>query len=161
MTDHDDDHSPFRAACVQFDVRPGDVAANVAAMRAGIEEAVDADARLCVLPELWSTSFLPSYSDALLAEVDDAERELRELSGEHDMVIVGSTIEADGDRIFNTAWVHESGETRGHYRKIHLFSPNVEDRHHAAGDDPLVLQTALGTIGVLVCYDLRFPELCR
>src|SRR5688572_6081840 len=48
----------YRAACVQFDVRPGDVAANVAAMRTGVEEAVAAGAALCVLPELWSTSFL-------------------------------------------------------------------------------------------------------
>ncbi len=161
MTDHDDDHQPFTAACLQFDVRAGDVAANLVAVRAAIDEAKDSDARLCVLPELWSTSFLETYSDALLKEVEDAENELRELSREHGLVIVGSTIEPSDGRFYNTAYVHENGETLGKYRKIHLFSPNAEDRHHTAGEEPLIVQTGVGKLGVLVCYDLRFPELSR
>lgn len=161
MTDHDDDHLPFHAACLQYDVRPGDVAANIAAMQTAVDEAVDGGARLCVLPELWSTSFLSSYSDSLIREVEEAERELIELSRKHGLVIVGSTIEASDDRFFNTAYVYESGKTLGRYRKIHLFSPNAEDRHHTAGDEPLVVSTAVGTLGVMICYDLRFPELSR
>ncbi|MBM3960424.1 MAG: hypothetical protein FJ306_00755, partial [Planctomycetes bacterium] len=69
----------FQAACVQFDVRPGDIAANTAAMCAGIEEAVGAGARLCVLPELWATSFLPQFDDDVVRQADAAEAELREL----------------------------------------------------------------------------------
>lgn len=151
----------FQAACVQFDVRPGDVAANAAAMRAGIEEAVAANARLCVLPELWATSFLPQFDDDVAQQAEAAEAELRELSHALKLVVVGSNIEVVDGAVFNTARVWDGGELRGAYRKIHLFSPNVEHRRHAAGETPCVAETSLGRIGVLICYDLRFPEIAR
>ncbi len=161
MTASDPNDIEFLAACVQFDVQPGDVAANIAAMRAGVEEAVAAGARLCVLPELWSTSFVTNPDQQTVAAAEEAERELQELSREHDLVVVGSTIEAAEGTIYNTAYVHECGEERGAYRKIHLFSPNLEHRHHGLGEQPLVAETKLGKLGVLICYDLRFPELAR
>ena len=151
----------FLAACVQFDVRPGDVAVNQAAMRAGIEEAVGAGAKLCVLPELWSTSFLPQFDDDIAQQASAAEQELRELSRSHDLVVVGSTIEVVGNDVFNTAHVYEAGVLLGSYRKIHLFSPNLEHRRHRPGHVPCLLPTRLGKLAVLICYDLRFPELSR
>lgn len=159
-------HSPgephqLTAACLQFDVRAGDVAANCAAMRASIDEAVLAGARLCVLPELWSTSFLSQIDDAVLREADEAERELRELSAQHQLVTVGSTLCRGALGVHNTAHVYDCGAHLGSYHKIHLFSPNAEHRYLAPGDTPLVAQTSVGRIGVLICYDLRFPELAR
>ena len=151
----------FLAACVQFDVHPGDVAANTAAMRAGIEEAVVAGARLVVLPELWATSFLPHFDDELLHQAAAAEEELRELSSSLRLVVIGSNLEAVDGGIYNTARVWECGELRGSYRKIHLFSPNLEHRRHRRGDTPCLVATALGRIAVMICYDLRFPELAR
>jgi predicted amidohydrolase len=151
----------YYAACIQFDVVAGDIAANVASMQAGIEEAVAAGARLCVLPELWSTSFLNSFDDDLFARVKDANQILLKLSKEHSLVIVTSSIEQDGDQVFNTAQVVQRGEVLGSYRKIHLFSANLEHRYHAAGDQPCVVDTDAGKIGVMLCYDIRFPELSR
>jgi len=161
VTGTDDSSDDFPAACVQFDVRAGDIAANCAAMRAGVEEAVASGARLCVLPEMWSTSFLPAFAEPMLAEAEAAETELRELSATHGLVIVGSSVESRDDAVFNTARVYERGRCLGSYRKIHLFSPNAEHRHLAAGHEPLVVATQLGVLGVLICYDLRFPELSR
>ncbi len=149
------------AAAVQFDVADDDVPANVAAMQAGVEDAVHAGARLCVLPEMWSTSFRTEFGDETLAAAADAEAAVQKLSAEHALVVVGSAIEPDGGKLFNTARVYERGELRGSYRKIHLFSPNLEHRHHASGDEPCVVETELGTLGVLICYDIRFPELAR
>jgi omega-amidase len=151
----------FAAACVQFDVRPGDVATNCASMRAGVEEAVLAGARLCVLPELWSTSFLPQFDGDVVAQAGEAEAELAELSRAHGLVIVASTIEPVDGVVHNTAHVYDHGRRVAAYRKIHLFSPNLEHRRHAPGDRPCVVDTSLGRLGVLICYDLRFPELSR
>ena len=137
------------------------MAANVAAMQVGIEEAAAAGARLAVLPELWSTSFLTEFDDALFEAVGDAESSLCDLSREHSMVVVGSSIEAEGDHVYNTARVYQRGELIASYRKIHLFSPNVEHRHHEAGDQPCIVDTEVGRLGVLICYDIRFPELPR
>jgi omega-amidase len=151
----------YLAACVQFDVQTGDVAANRAAMQSGIEEAVEGGARLCVLPELWSTSFCGSFGDDLVRQAADADAHLCDLTRQHGIVAVGSAIERQGDRIFNTATVFQRGERLGAYRKIHLFSPILEHKHHARGDRPTIVDTECGRIGLLICYDLRFPELAR
>ena len=151
----------YNAAAVQFDVVAGDVEANLASVRDGVAAAVDAGARLCVLPEMWPTSFLNEFDEQTVAASEAAERELQRLSAEHGIVAVGSSLEVHGDELFNTARVYEGGDLRGSYRKIHLFSPNLEHKHHAAGNEPCIVDTELGRIGVLVCYDLRFPELAR
>lgn len=151
----------YQAACLQFDVTPGDVAQNVAAMQAGVEEAAGAAARLCVLPELWATSFLTDYPDDVLSQVAEADEALRLLSEQHKLVVVGSSIEQADGGFYNTARVWQRGELLASYRKIHLFSPNHEHLHHLRGDAPCLVDTELGRIGLLICYDLRFPELAR
>jgi predicted amidohydrolase len=110
---------------------------------------------------MWSTSFAPQWSDSLIAAAAAAEARLRELSAQHALVIVGSSLESAEGRIFNTARVHDRGVDRGSYRKIHLFSPNLEHRRFSPGDQPLVVDTSAGRLGVTICYDLRFPELAR
>jgi predicted amidohydrolase len=151
----------FTAACVQFDVQRGEVAANLEQARRGIEDAAADSTRLCVLPEMWSTSFMLDYPAATLEAAAAAESELSTLSQRFGMVIVGSSVERAGGRIFNTARVHDHGELLGTYRKIHLFSPNAENRNHDAGETPLLVDSSIGRLGVIICYDLRFPELVR
>lgn len=161
MAETEETLETFAAACVQFDVRAGDVAANRAAAEAGIGAAAAEGAQLIVLPEMWSTSFQERYSPAVVAAAAEAEEMLQLLSAEHGIVVVGSAIEVDGKRTFNTARVWNRGALSGSYRKIHLFSPNAEHKHFDAGESPLLVDTHIGRLGVLVCYDLRFPELAR
>ena len=151
----------FVAACIQFEVRRGDVARNLAEAEAGLRAAAGAGAKLAVLPEAWTTSLLPRYTAADVAASLSADARVVELSRELDMVIVGGGIEAEGNRIYNRAQIVERGEVRGTYRKIHLFTPNAEHKAMRHGKTPLVADTFLGRIGVVICYDLRFPELVR
>ena len=151
----------FTCACIQFEVRRADVARNLAEAEAGLRLAAAAGARLAVLPEMWPTSFVPHYPRALIDASGEAEQRIVQLSAELQMVIVGGGVEAEGSKLYNRALVAEHGQVRGSFRKIHSFSPHGEHHVFSGGAVPLVLETSIGRLGVLICYDLRFPELVR
>jgi len=151
----------FPCACVQFNVKRGEVEQNRESAEAGIRAAAESGARLAVLPEMWPTSFVKDPSDSLLEASLKADEAIVELSRELDMVIVGGGLERDEGQLFNRALIADRGTVLGSYRKIHLFSPNAENRHYAPGERPLIVDSSLGRIGVLICYDIRFPELVR
>lgn len=162
MTTQDDsDEDLLVAACVQFDVHRGDVAANLAAVESGLAAAAGEGVELAVLPEMWSTSFMPGFDAAVLAAAARAEQRVLELSREHDMVVVGSSVESADGQFFNCARVYDRGAIAGTYRKIHMFSPIAEHRYHTPGSRPLLVDTSAGKLGVAICYDLRFPDLSR
>jgi N-carbamoylputrescine amidase len=79
---------------------------------------------------------------------------------QHDLYVCGGICERAGDRLYNTALLIGPEGTTLHYRKLHLFAD--EKRIFAPGDLGLpVASTALGRLGVCVCYDLRFVEVVR
>jgi omega-amidase len=159
------DSRELRVACLQWDIQNGQVAANLETLRDLIEEASDAGVRLCVLPELWASSFLGDDSAALIPEIEAAHEQLREWSAEHGMCLIGSgneLVEEDGEqRLYNRAHVYDRGELLGSYRKMHLFTPLGEERWFQSGDEALLVDTDFGRLGIAICYDLRFPELTR
>ena len=75
----------------------------------------------------------------------------------------------DGDRRVNRSHVIAAdGSIRARYDKIHMFDVTLpsgenwqESAAYAGGDAVTVVDTPLGTLGLSVCYDLRFPELYR
>ncbi|MBI5852731.1 MAG: carbon-nitrogen family hydrolase [Planctomycetes bacterium] len=150
-----------RSACVQFDVRRGEVEQNLAAVESLLREAAAGGARIAVLPEMWTCSFVPERDDAVLRASSRAEVRLLELSAELGLMVVGSAPHVDAGQVFNRAQLIDAGRVLGEYRKIHLFSPIGEHRCHVAGCDPLVVDTRFGRVAVAICYDIRFPELVR
>ncbi|MER6997690.1 nitrilase-related carbon-nitrogen hydrolase [Streptomyces sp. NPDC000410] len=79
-------------------------------------------------------------------------------------VHAGSVIERDGDgTLYNTALVFDrEGELRGHYRKIHRYGFDTgEAVFLGAGQEIVTVPTDFGTLGLAICYDLRFPEIFR
>ena len=118
-------------------------------------------ANLAVLPEMWSSGFAYRNLNELAVRTEGIVAELLELSRELKLVIVGSMPEPHGDKVFNTVYVIDNGRLAGVYRKMHLFSLLGEDRAFDGGDSWLLADTSLGKIGVIICYDLRFPELSR
>ena len=151
----------FRGACVQLDVHLRDIDANLAQAQDGIAAAVAQGAELCVLPEMWTTSFVNGPDDELLAASRRAEERIAAQSADLGIMVIGSAPHAEDGRIYNRAQIFDRGEVLGEYRKIHLFSPNSEHRYHEPGNAPLVVDTRLGRIGLAICYDIRFPELIR
>jgi predicted amidohydrolase len=150
------------AGCCQFSIKPGEVQHNCDTVERMLSELAARDCRLAVLPEMWSCSFpypvlrdMAEKTPAILDRMRTAARDKR-------LVIAGSLPEARDGTIFNTSYLIDStGEIAGKYRKVHLFSLYNEQRHFGGGRSAEVFSTSIGKIGLMICYDLRFPELAR
>jgi predicted amidohydrolase len=158
----------MRVAALQFDVRRGDVAANLERVEAGLREAAARGVTLVALPEMWPTSFV-EVGDGTdwLAPTDGALLRVRDLSRELDLVVCGSAFaRADGagpgDLPRNRLTVFDRGELVLEYDKVHLFTPTGERESFSAGGapPPTVLVRGLKLSGA-VCYDLRFAPLLQ
>jgi predicted amidohydrolase len=92
---------------------------------------------------------------------DPALRDLQATCDELDILLVVGFAENGGNgENFNTAALLESGRPARFYRKAHLPLLGY-DRFSTGGDDLPVFETRLGKLGVLICYDIRFPEAAR
>lgn len=151
----------LQAAAIQFNVKPGDVDANLGYVREALHRVAAQGGNLAVLPEMWSSGFAYKNLNDLALRTAGIVEELLELSLKLKLVIVGSMPEPNGDKVFNAVHVVDNGRLAGVYRKIHLFSLLGEDRAFSGGDSALLAETSIGKVGVIVCYDLRFPELSR
>ncbi len=166
----------LRVACVQLNSADGKVA-NVAAASALVREAAAAGAQLIALPETWAYKGRRAGILASAEPVDGPSNAvLAGLAAEHGVfVLAGSHYEPspDPERVFNTSVLFgPAGDAAAVYRKIHLFDAVSgttvyrESDVLAAGDDVVTaaIETeAAGpvTLGLSICYDLRFPELYR
>ncbi len=81
------------------------------------------------------------------------------LSKEYGLLIAGSLPEKHGERVYNTLYITGPEGVVGTYRKQYLFSPMEEDDFFSPGDNPSPVETPLGPVSALVCFDLRFPGL--
>ena len=127
-------------------------------------EARAAGASLICFPEQfvtgWSPDIPPGSGEPLDGPTTDAFRRMAQKNG---IAVAGSLVEAvPGLRPRNTAVVLDAGgELLAAYGKIHLFSPDGEDRNYTAGDRIATFTVDGAAFGLAVCYDLRFPELFR
>jgi predicted amidohydrolase len=151
----------FVAGCCQLNVIPGEIQQNLRKAQYWVSEMAEGGCRLLVLPEMWSCSFSFLRLDEMAGATPMVLESLSAWSRQYQMVLVGSLPEKTGGSIFNTSYVIDGGRLAGSYRKIHLFSYNREHEYFEAGKVPLVCETRVGRLGIMICYDLRFPELAR
>jgi omega-amidase len=151
----------IQAAAIQFNVKQGDVDANLDYVRKALRRVAEKGSQLAVLPEMWSSGFAYRNLNELAGRTAGIIGELLDLSRELGLVIVGSMPEPHGEKVFNTVYVVDNGHLTGTYRKLHLFSLLGEDKAFDSGDSWLLADTSIGKVGVIICYDLRFPELSR
>ena len=145
-----------------------DAAANAALAAAAVRAGAADGADLVVLPE-YTAAFDPRGVGADLAEDLDGGfvAALRAAARESGVAVVAGTAVPEGDRAANVVVaIDPSGEVVGGYRKVHLYDAfgHRESDRLVAGDPaapPLVRDVAGLAVGVLTCYDLRFPEVAR
>jgi len=155
----------MRIAALQFDVRRGDVPANLARVEAGLRAAAVEGVELVALPEMWPTSFVELEDGAdWLAPTEAAVARVRALSRELDLVVCGSAFArapgAERNLPLNHLTVFDGGEIALEYDKVHLFTPTGEREAFSAGGAPPATVAVRGVkVSGAVCYDLRFPQL--
>lgn len=136
---------------------------------------VDNFEHLVVLPECCLMFGANDKAQLQLAQQSQANNDLQialsNLAKQYKVTLIAGTIPVlagDGEKFTNSSCAFSSdGELIGRYDKIHLFDVNVEDnsknycesRFTQAGKSPSVVKTSFATVGLTVCFDVRFPML--
>jgi len=136
-----------------------------------IKQLANQGADMVVLPEMFNcpyeTQRFPQYAEP---EGGPTWQRMRQVAIEnHIYLVCGSIAEIEDGNIYNTSFVFDrEGNQIGKHRKIHMFDINIENGQYfkesetlEAGDHATVFETEFGTIGLAICYDVRFPELSR
>ncbi|TDT39440.1 N-carbamoylputrescine amidase [Halospina denitrificans] len=148
--------------------------ANLAATAELIEQAAGRGARLVVLQELHGTPYFCQTEDVAVFDLAEpvpgpTTSLLGELAAQHDIVIVGSVFERRLSGVYhNTAVVLDSdGSLAGRYRKMHIpDDPGFYEKFYFTPGDGSPesfrpIETSVGHLGVLVCWDQWYPEAAR
>jgi len=155
----------MKIACVQMDVRIGEVERNLDAMEERLRAAAASSSVLTVFPEC----AVSGYCFENLAEArpfaesvpGPATDRISTLCDELNVYAVFGLIETDGNSVFNTAVLTGPNGVIGSYRKVHLPFLGV-DRHVAFGNQPFAVHAAGDLrVGMNICYDSAFPEAAR
>jgi len=152
-------------ACCQLAPKIGDLAYNRTLTERAIRQAALQGAQVVVLPELVQSGYLfaDRFEALSLAETTDGPivQLWQVLARELNLVIVGGFCERlPGDELANSAAMIDANGLRAVYRKAHLW--DAEKDIFTAGDaPPPVVETLHGRFGMLICYDLEFPEWVR
>ncbi|MGW3343224.1 carbon-nitrogen hydrolase family protein [Nonomuraea rubra] len=150
-----------RIALCQIPVSP-DPSTNLKRAREALASAEGAD--LAIFPEATLTRY--GRRITTLAEPLDGPfvSGLADSAREHGLAVIAGVFEPGTDRVHNTAVAIDArGELKAAYRKIHLFDSfgAKESDLVAPGAEPAVVELAGVRVGLITCYDVRFPELAR
>jgi deaminated glutathione amidase len=167
------------AAAIQMN-SSAHVAENLSAAHALLEQAARRGAKLAALPENFAIMGETERDKLGVAEPDGAgpiQSWLAETARELKLWVVGGTIPlratpvaGGADKVSAACLVFDAdGRRAARYDKMHLFDVDIPGRDEsyresatiAAGNAPVVVDTPVGRLGLAVCYDMRFPELCR
>lgn len=149
-----------------------DVQKNVEQLAALLEKEEVNSADIVTLPEMWScpyqTDLFPKYAEK---EGGDLWQKLSALAAKHKIYLAaGSVPEVDDEgHVYNTAYMFDrDGKQIGKHRKVHLFDIFAhgqvvfkESDTLTAGDTFDTIETEFCTMGMNICFDIRFPESSR
>ncbi|MFE1246619.1 carbon-nitrogen hydrolase family protein [Streptomyces sp. NPDC058735] len=154
----------MRTALLQSSGRPGSTVENLKVLDEAAGRAAAAGASLLVTPEMFLTGYAIGDGIGRLAEPADGEcaDAIADTATRHGLAVAYGYPERSGGAVFNSAQLISADGTRlANYRKTHLFGCFERD-HFTAGDRPVVQAEIDGLrVGVVICYDVEFPENVR
>lgn len=155
----------MKISCVQMDMEFCAPDKNFESAKALIRKAAKENPDVIVLPETWNTGFFPHENLAELADCDGerTKAEIGALAKELSVNIVGGSVaNVKSGKVYNTAYVFDrEGNVCAEYDKTHLFTPMNEHDFFEKGCCVCRFELDRRACGIIICYDLRFPELIR
>lgn len=144
---------------------------NIRKAEENIRKAKALGAELIILPEMFTTPYKNDNFPVFMEEYPGPTNDmLSKVSKELDVYIVGGSIpEGDGGRIYNTSYVYNNkGELIGKHRKAHMFDIDVKGKISfkesdtlSPGNESTLFDINGIKMGLIICYDIRFPEFSR
>ncbi|EGW40537.1 carbon-nitrogen family hydrolase [Desulfosporosinus sp. OT] len=156
--------STLKVAVIQLAVALGEPDENLRKVEKLVREAALNKPDVIVLPETWNTGYFPiNISEQAVVWGKRAVEKMSDLARELEIYLVGGSIsEVNNGQLVNSAKVfNRNGLEIASYQKIHLFSPGEENRFYTEGNKVVTFEIEGHICGVIICYDLRFPELVR
>ncbi|MBF0353901.1 MAG: carbon-nitrogen hydrolase family protein [Alphaproteobacteria bacterium] len=165
--------TPFTAACIQTSATP-DIAANIQAASDLVRAAHAKGAKLVLMPE--NVAMMDFGRPNILAKSFPEDKHpalpaFSALAKELSLWLHGGSLQIllDDQLVANRTYVFSpSGEVAAWYDKIHMFDVDLdggesyrESQTFKPGQRAVVAKTDFGTLGLAICYDLRFPHLFR
>lgn len=155
----------MRLALWQTEGHPEDKAANLAALSRMAQASAMAGADLLLCPECWLAGYnLSLEACGQLAEPQGGPsmRAIGRIAADNNIAIAYGYAERDGDVLYNSAaCIGPEGDLLGHYRKVHLFSEFEHARYTPSDHFAPSFLYRDWRIGLLICYDVEFPEAVR
>ncbi|WP_129661176.1 carbon-nitrogen hydrolase family protein [Rothia uropygialis] len=155
------DSQPVRIALLQTEGSPGDVEANLQELREAAERAAQAEAGLLLTPEMFVTGYnIGGQLSALTAlPLTESVAEIARVAGV--AIAAGLPLTADGGIVNSVALFDRQGQQIARYDKTHLFG-DLDRSMFSAGSAPSPIIDFEGLkLGMLICYDVEFPETVR
>lgn len=155
----------MKVACLQMNMVLAAPEENFSHAAQLIEKAMQDAPDVLVLPETWNTGFFPKENLPSLCDRDG--QKVKEVIGAlakkfHVNIVAGSVSNVRNGKVCNTAYVFDrEGSCIADYDKTHLFTPMGEDNFYTPGDHLCRFTLDGVQCGLIICYDIRFPELTR
>ncbi|MEU0989506.1 nitrilase family protein [Streptomyces sp. NPDC005953] len=158
--------STVTVACCQLAPQVGRTTDNRARIESAVRAAAGKGANIVVLPELANSGYVFESADELLSLAEPIDgptiRKWEALARELRLVIVSGFAELGADgRAYNSGVLIDETGLRAAYRKAHLWNAEKTWGFTPGDQSPPVVDTPFGRIGLMVCYDLEFPEWVR
>ncbi len=155
---------PVRIAVAQYEPRVGELEHNLSQAVLWATAAADRGAQLIVLPELASSGYVFGDEAEAQRSAEDPDdgptvRALREVCAMHGCHVVAGISERDGDCRHNSAVLIGASGRMATYRKLHLYYD--EQSWFVPGDELPIVELPYGRVGMIICFDLWFPEPAR
>lgn len=115
---------------------------------------------IILLPEMWGCGFDYKNLQQFAEKTDEVISEIQSIINS-DTLVVSTHPEKNQNKVFNTVYAITKNSIIGKYRKNFLFSPTGEDKYFDTGNETCVVDFKGIKVGLLLCYEIRFPELFR